>query len=129
MTSYRDDLTCMLILNMRASGRPVRRSQVIMSLTLLTISITGGIFKNFFPTKPKTGEVVVVESDDPQKSKIANMTNKKSSRHVIPLLEEEELNQLAEEFAAQIPENELSVRVRLPSLRLVDVFAGSLCSR
>jgi hypothetical protein len=33
----------------------------------------------------------------------------KSHRHVVPLLEEEELAELAKQFAAAIPENEMSV--------------------
>ena len=99
----------------------------MIPISLVTFSTTGGIFRNFFPTKPKAGEVA--ETGDPSKPGNVNVTTKKSSRHVIPLLEEEELDQLAEEFAAQIPEDELSVRVILPGLRLVDagICRQSLC--
>ena len=34
---------------------------------------------------------------------------RKSQRHVVPILEEEELAELAKQFAAAIPENEMSV--------------------
>jgi hypothetical protein len=72
---------------------------------LLLLLFPEGIYKNFFPTKPKpNAEGVIVE---PTETPLGR--RRKLQRHVVPLLEEEELAELAKEFASKIPENEMSV--------------------
>jgi chaperone BCS1 len=72
-----------------------------------------GIFKNFFPCKKSADEEQAAKEKDEAEA-LANPTKakkpKRPSTHTCPILEEEELNVLAAKFAAQIPEDELSVR-------------------
>lgn len=65
-----------------------------------------GIFKCFFPYKPSNGAAssLAVPRDPSQQ----NVPGSKRT-HVIPLLSEEEISELAKRFAAAIPEDELSV--------------------
>ncbi|KDQ19609.1 hypothetical protein BOTBODRAFT_444023 [Botryobasidium botryosum FD-172 SS1] len=67
-----------------------------------------GIFKNFFPCKPKNSaaEGTKVETKPSPKNAIG-----KGGKNaiVVPILDEEEIAVLAAQFAAHIPENELSV--------------------
>jgi chaperone BCS1 len=80
-----------------------------------------GIFKRFFPCKPK----VVSGNDTPMGSETSaattdsaatlsegvkiGMKKKRTSINAIPVLDEDELVTLAKKFAEQIPENEVSV--------------------
>jgi mitochondrial chaperone BCS1 len=80
-----------------------------------------GIFKRFFPCKPK----IVSGNDTPMGSEAsaattnpgatlsegvnAGIKKKRTSVHAAPVLEEDELAALAKRFAEQIPENEVSV--------------------
>ncbi|EMD39364.1 hypothetical protein CERSUDRAFT_72525 [Gelatoporia subvermispora B] len=65
-----------------------------------------GIFKCFFPAK--NDKPTASESDPVDAEKVA-VSKRKRSTHVVPLLSEEEISELAKRFAAAIPENELSV--------------------
>jgi chaperone BCS1 len=81
-----------------------------------------GIFKCFFPFKPSQPSACSSPSSSvsssPTISPSASTTDlsqrnlpgsAKPSAHAIPLLEEEELDQLAKQFAKAIPEDEFSV--------------------
>ena len=67
---------------------------------------------NFFPCKKASDPQATAQeegrSDDPG-SRPVMPTRKRTKMHAVPLLEEDELKALAKEFAASIPENELSV--------------------
>jgi len=73
-----------------------------------------GIFKNFFPHKSSTPP----PSDDTTPSSVSTPTSPTSEQelgipkrktHLVPVLEEMELSELAKRFADAIPEDELSV--------------------
>ncbi|KAG8766260.1 hypothetical protein FRC12_006993 [Ceratobasidium sp. 428] len=72
-----------------------------------------GIFKNFFPCKPAPGseaeqkakEAAEAESADPKRP----VHRRRDTKHLVPLLEAEEIATLAKRFAENIPEDELSV--------------------
>jgi chaperone BCS1 len=71
-----------------------------------------GIFKCFFPSKPPTSSTtplsVSSESTDASQKNLP-VPKRKAPAHVVPLLEEAEISELAKRFAAAIPEDELSV--------------------
>jgi len=68
-----------------------------------------GIFKCFFPYKPSSVETVEAQPASTTTEKNLPVPRRKPTVHNIPLLSEEELNDLAERFSAAIPEDELSV--------------------
>ena len=70
-----------------------------------------GIFKCFFPYKPNLNSSASTPTDpkDPRSQNLAEPKRKRMT-HAIPLLSEDELNELAKRFADAIPEDELSVR-------------------
>lgn len=90
-----------------------------------------GIFKCFFPYKPST-EDTQSESDSATTEKNLPLPRRKSVAPNIPLLSEDELNELAERFSAAIPEDELSV-CPLPiasplPIKLIDpIFRSQVC--
>jgi chaperone BCS1 len=96
-----------------------------------------GIFKNFFPTKPKfkkeetaalTDVSPNVTSDSSAASALPSSEKpkcKNPTAPTIPLLEEEELADLAKQFAAQIPEDEMSVRIHSSSI--LSLFEPESC--
>ena len=79
-----------------------------------------GIFKNFFPSKGKvpaaseSTSVVLEDSKGKGKQKESAPAALKTiaaakGKHAVPLLEEEEIAELAKRFGEAIPEDELSV--------------------
>lgn len=79
-----------------------------------------GIFKNFYPTKPKpkreadgTLSPTDTAAVEKQAAAAAAAQKKNPAAPIIPVLEEEELADLAKKFAEQIPEDEMSVRICL----------------
>lgn len=73
-----------------------------------------GIFKNFFPCKPAPGseaekkaQEAAAEPADPKRPD----HRRRDTKHLVPLLEAEEIATLAKRFAENIPEDELSVRI------------------
>ena len=66
-----------------------------------------GIFKRFFPCKTSSPDAAA-ETTDPSANGTYAIKRKKGIS-AIPVLEEEELNKLAKEFASNIPEEEVSV--------------------
>jgi len=67
-----------------------------------------GIFKCFFPYKASS-DTAEPEASATTTEKNLPLPRRKSPAHNIPLLSEDELNDLAERFSAAIPEDELSV--------------------
>ncbi|KAG8916533.1 hypothetical protein FRC01_003008 [Tulasnella sp. 417] len=71
-----------------------------------------GIFMNFFPCRKASDPQAKAQEEgcnsDP-KARPVMPARKRTKMHAVPLLEEEELQALAKEFAAAIPEDELSV--------------------
>ena len=66
-----------------------------------------GIFKCFFPSKQSA-------NNNKQANASAGSENlpgskRKAAKYAVPLLDEEEINELAKQFAENIPENEMSV--------------------
>ena len=86
-----------------------------------------GIFMNFYPTKPKIKKDETALMDATLNSAsvasappLSEATKRKNpAASAIPLLEEEELSRLAKQFAAQIPEDEMSVRIHSSSILLL----------
>lgn len=78
-----------------------------------------GIFKCFFPYKSSEPEAEDNDKSKPtaEKEKSTAERNlplpRRKSNFNIPMLSEEELDSLADKFAAAIPEDELSVRLSL----------------
>ena len=68
-----------------------------------------GIFKCFFPYKPSSEQIVEVPPASTATERNLPVPRRKAAVHNIPILSEEELNDLAERFSASIPEDELSV--------------------
>jgi mitochondrial chaperone BCS1 len=94
-----------------ALSRP-GRMDVWVNFTHATKWQAEGIFKCFFPSKPSAKSDA--ESSESSPAKDPSQTNlplskRKASTHAIPLLDEEELSELAKRFAEAIPEDELSV--------------------
>jgi len=84
-----------------------------------------GIFKCFFPSKPSASSPASTSADDvstsataPKDSSQKNMPvpKRKAFAHAVPLLDENEISELARRFAEAIPEDELSVRLRRDSV-------------
>jgi mitochondrial chaperone BCS1 len=81
-----------------------------------------GIFKNFFPCKPTASASTPAETsptaDSPTTTPSTPTEDKseqetgipKRKTHLVPILEEAELGELAKRFADAVPEDELSVR-------------------
>ncbi|KAF8515922.1 P-loop containing nucleoside triphosphate hydrolase protein [Gautieria morchelliformis] len=67
-----------------------------------------GIFKCFFPYKPSSESTQIETASTPTEQNLP-LPRRKSAIPTIPLLSEDELNDLAERFSAAIPEDELSV--------------------
>ncbi|ELU44065.1 BCS1-like ATPase [Rhizoctonia solani AG-1 IA] len=68
------------------------------------------IFKNFFPSKPPVTpeeEPTPEEAEEAEKKRLAN--RRRDTRALVPLLDVEEISELAKRFAQHIPEDELSV--------------------
>lgn len=97
-----------------ALSRP-GRMDVWVNFTHATKWQAEGIFKCFFPSKPKNppANSVVESSPADEKTDISQknlpLPKRKASGHTIPVLEEAEIADLAKRFADAIPENELSV--------------------
>ena len=64
-----------------------------------------GIFKRFFPSKKPSSDTAAEATHTP----VNGTMKKKKTISTIPVLEEEELEKLAKEFATNIPEDEVSV--------------------
>jgi hypothetical protein len=104
-----------------------------------------GIFKNFYPTKAKFKDEATLADLPPNVASGAlsapattpppseNAKPKNPAAPIIPLLEEDELTELAKQFAAQIPEDEMSVRIHSSSIlsfvraRILRVVRLCLC--
>lgn len=76
-----------------------------------------GIFKCFFPTRTAKEKAESASQSSPSSEKgddavTRNVPGVKRKQyvHTVPVLEEEEINELAKRFAEQIPEDEMSVR-------------------
>lgn len=69
-----------------------------------------GIFKCFFPSKPSSTSPspVIGQTDASQKN--LPLPKRKAFKHAVPLLDEDEISELAKRFGEAIPEDELSVR-------------------
>ncbi|KAI6149621.1 P-loop containing nucleoside triphosphate hydrolase protein [Pisolithus tinctorius] len=97
-----------------ALSRP-GRMDVWVNFTHATRWQAEGIFKCFFPSKPKNPPVDSAETSSPadEKTDVSQknlpVPKRKASGHTIPVLEEAEIAELAKRFADTIPENELSV--------------------
>ncbi|KAG7100295.1 hypothetical protein E1B28_002070 [Marasmius oreades] len=93
-----------------ALSRP-GRMDVWVNFTHATKWQAEGIFKCFFPYKPSATEESPEssETDASQRNLPGSSKPKKRSSHVIPLLSEQEISELAKKFADAIPEDELSV--------------------
>jgi SpoVK/Ycf46/Vps4 family AAA+-type ATPase len=76
-----------------------------------------GIFKCFFPYKVASDTAESEPALAVPTEKNLPLPRRKSAAHNIPLLSEEELNDLAERFSAAIPEDELSASPLRPGLR------------
>lgn len=83
-----------------------------------------GIFKNFFPCKsvaasePTTPTTPLFSTPPtPTTPTTEELEIPKRRTHLIPMLEESELSELAKRFADAIPDDELSVSFVLPSVR------------
>lgn len=89
-----------------------------------------GLFKCFFPCKPSVDAVEQSEASNADASQRNLPLPKRKRTHVIPLLSEEEIGELAKKFADQIPENELSVRYFVSLvIRLADCIKGCKLAR
>lgn len=96
-----------------ALSRP-GRMDVWVNFTNATKWQAEGIFKCFFPSRSlkdkAESSASSSESEKPANAGTQNVPgSKRKSVHRVPLLEEEELNELAKRFAEQIPEDEMSV--------------------
>lgn len=96
-----------------ALSRP-GRMDVWVNFTHATQYQAEGIFKCFFPAKPALSPKVSPSSStssllDPVSSDPPVPTRKGPARF-IPLMEEDEIAELAKRFGSSIPEDELSVR-------------------
>ncbi|KAG6836692.1 hypothetical protein H0H93_004803 [Arthromyces matolae] len=90
-----------------ALSRP-GRMDVWVNFTHATKWQAEGIFKCFFPCKPASASTASSTPTDASQKNLP-LPRRKPSAHVIPLLSEEEISELAKRFAAAIPEDELSV--------------------
>jgi chaperone BCS1 len=69
-----------------------------------------GLFKCFFPSRPPADAVEPTEEGGQEDASQRNLPLPKRKRvQIVPLLSEEEISDLAKQFAGHIPENELSV--------------------
>ena len=105
-----------------ALSRP-GRMDVWVNFTNATKWQAEGIFKCFFPCKkvaeePETTPEVTSDKSSDVAEKNLPVSKRKATAHAIPLLEENELNELAKRFADQIPDNEMSVRMNF----IFDIF-------
>lgn len=97
-----------------ALSRP-GRMDVWVNFTHATKWQAEGIFKCFFPSKPKNPPAISAAESSPadEKTDISQknlpLPKRKALGHTIPVLEEAEIAELAKRFADAIPENELSV--------------------
>jgi chaperone BCS1 len=79
-----------------------------------------GIFKCFFPSKPASdpsspSDASTSSSSTPTDASQKNLPvpKRKAFKHAVPLLPEAEISELAKRFAEAIPEDEMSVCVKL----------------
>ncbi|KAG6885761.1 hypothetical protein C0993_010273 [Termitomyces sp. T159_Od127] len=91
-----------------ALSRP-GRMDVWVNFTHATKWQAEGIFKCFFPCKPASNNTASDAAPTDSSQKNLPLPQRKAPAHVIPLLSEEEISELAKRFAAAIPEDELSV--------------------
>ncbi|KAG6816532.1 hypothetical protein H0H87_005394 [Tephrocybe sp. NHM501043] len=91
-----------------ALSRP-GRMDVWVNFTHATKWQAEGIFKCFFPYKPANSVTTSSTAPTDASQKNLPLPKRKAPSHVIPLLSEEEISELAKRFAAAIPEDELSV--------------------
>ncbi|KAF5354566.1 hypothetical protein D9758_011195 [Tetrapyrgos nigripes] len=89
-----------------ALSRP-GRMDVWVNFTHATKWQAEGIFKCFFPHKPSNNSVSTSNEKDASQRNLPGP--KRKTTHSIPLLNEEEIVELAKRFAEAIPEDELSV--------------------
>lgn len=92
-----------------ALSRP-GRMDVWVNFTHATKWQAEGIFKCFFPYQPSSASGTSTPTKDKDAS-VKNLPLPKRKSHAIPLLTEEEINELAKRFAEAIPEDELSVSI------------------
>jgi mitochondrial chaperone BCS1 len=90
-----------------ALSRP-GRMDVWINFTNATKWQAEGIYKCFFPYKPTSGASDTEESQDASQKNMP-LPKRKSNSHNIPILTEEEIDELAKKFGQHIPEDELSV--------------------
>ncbi|KAG5339318.1 hypothetical protein C0989_004796 [Termitomyces sp. Mn162] len=91
-----------------ALSRP-GRMDVWVNFTHATKWQAEGIFKCFFPCKPTSNNAASNAAPTDASQTNLPLPKRKDAAHVIPLLSEEEISELAKCFAAAIPEDELSV--------------------
>ncbi|KAF9454422.1 P-loop containing nucleoside triphosphate hydrolase protein [Macrolepiota fuliginosa MF-IS2] len=90
-----------------ALSRP-GRMDVWINFTHATKWQAEGLFKCFFPSKPPAdAEPAELNPEDASQKNLPLPKNKRT--HVVPLLPEDEIADLAKKFADQVPEDELSV--------------------
>jgi mitochondrial chaperone BCS1 len=111
-----------------ALSRP-GRMDIWVNFTHATKWQAEGIFKCFFPSKPSapastSADAVSTSAMAPKDNSQKNMPvpKRKAFAHAVPLLDEEEISELAERFAEAIPEDELSVRLRRDSVRSLSLM-------
>lgn len=97
-----------------ALSRP-GRMDVWINFTYATKWQAEGLFKCFFPSRPSTEPPESSERGGADTSQRNLPLPKHKHTHIFPLLAEEEAAELASKFAEQIPENEFSVRCRIPT--------------
>lgn len=88
------------------------RMDVWINFTHATKWQAEGLFKCFFPSKPPTDAVEPaqpIEGNGKDTSQRNLPLPKRKRTHIVPLLSEEEISDLAKKFADHIPENEMSV--------------------
>ncbi|KAG6865648.1 hypothetical protein C0991_000567 [Blastosporella zonata] len=91
-----------------ALSRP-GRMDVWVNFTHATKWQAEGIFKCFFPYKPASAAATSNTAPTDASQKNLPLPQREATSHVVPLLSEEEISELAKRFAAAIPEDELSV--------------------
>lgn len=100
-----------------ALSRP-GRMDVWVNFTHATKWQAEGIFKCFFPCKPASNDTAsdaapIDASPIDASQQNLPLPKGKAPAHIIPLLSEEEISELAKRFAAAIPEDELSVSLTI----------------
>lgn len=92
-----------------ALSRP-GRMDVWINFTHATKWQAEGLFKCFFPSRPPPEVLESTEDGGQEDASQRNLPVPKRKRtQIVPLLSEEEISELAKQFAEHIPEEELSV--------------------